>query len=240
MKKLIIALMIIGLLPVAALAQTYPYPGTEVDSWAYLPDAAGNMEWVWQSGPGAPERTALARCFASIRGEGSCNKDWEIPFKIHASIAQWLEWDFNGTRWDWFVRKPGNYAANCLTWWLSSNQDVVMDFKDFNDLHAEDPKPGQDEWIEIFYCFDPPGALPPLKDDPLWIPAAAMNDPANWIRIEDSPELHEGWFVKIWNYIHVERCNSACEYQNDCFISLTLECQKDWIDRSDGFFKPAT
>lgn len=235
MKKLLIAMIIVGLLPVAALAQP-PLGAIEVDSWAYLADAAGVYEWVPQSGPGAPNPEALARCFVSGQGDGYCNKDWEIPFKVHASIAQWLEWNFNGTRWDWFVRKPGNYAANCLTWWLSSNQEVVMDFLGFGPLEAEDPKPGTDHFIEVFYCFDPPGATPPLKTSDLWIPAPAMNDPANWHHIPDGPDLHEGWQVKIWNYIHVERCNSACEYQNDAFISLTLECQKDWIDRSDGFF----
>ena len=237
MKKLLIAMIIVGLLPVAALAQP-PSGAIEVDSWAYLEinDSPPETAWVWQSGPGTPNLQALARCFVSRKGDGYCNKDWEIPFKVHASIAQWLEWDFNGTRWDWFVRKPGNYAANCLTWWLSSNQDVTMDFVDFGPLIAEDPKPGTDHEIEVFYCFDPPGALPPFKWDPLWIPAPLMNDPANWLYIEDSENLHEGFQVKIWNYIHVERCNSACEYQNDAFISLTLECQKDWIDRSDGYF----
>ena len=235
MKKLLIAMIIVGLLPVAALAQP-PAGAIEVDSWAYLANAAGVMEWVWQSGPGAPDRQALARCFASRQGEGYCNKDWDIPFTVHASIAQWLEWDFNGTRWDWFVRKPGNYAANCLTWWLASNQDVMMDFRDFGPLVALEPKPGQDEEIEIFYCFDPPGALPPLKADPLWIAAPDMNLEENWHLIEDSYDLHFGWQIKIWNYIHVEECNSACEYENNCFISLTLECQKPWIDRSDGFF----
>jgi len=238
MKKLIIAMIIVGLLPVAALAQP-PLGAIEVDSWAYICDDFKVCTWVYQSGPGAPNQEALARCFASGKGDGFCNKDWLIPFKVHASVAQWLEWDFTGTRWDWFVRKPGNYAANCLTWWLASNQEVVLDFKGFGPLVQEDPKPdypGTPLDIPVYYCFDPPGNVPPLKDDPLWIPAADMNLEANWYRIPDSPDLHFGWFVKIWNYIHVEECNSACEYQNDAFISLTLECQKPWIDRETGLF----
>ena len=236
MKKLLIAMIIVGLLPVAALAQP-PAGAVEVDSWAYLENAAGEWEWVWQSGPGAANQEALGRCFSSFKGDGFCNKNWEIPFKVHASVAQWLEWDFTGTRWDWFVRKPGNYAANCLTWWLSSNQEVVMDFRNFGPLIAVDPKiPDQDMEIEIYYCFDPPGGLPPLKTSDLWIPAPAMNLEENWLHIYDSYDLHYGWFVKIWNYIHVERCNSACEYENDSFISLTLECQKPWIETEFGFF----
>lgn len=239
MKKLLLALLIMGLLPVVAFAQP-PTGAIEVDSYAYLKNAdTGLMEWVYQSGPNDNVNPkALARCFASGKGDGYCNKDWKIPFTIHASIAQWLEWDFTGTRWDWFVRKPGNYAANCLTWWLSSNQEVVMDFLGFGPLVAVDPKPDSetDKEIEIFYGFDPPAPLP-LKDNiDFWIPAADMNLEANFYHILDSPDLHVGWFVKIWNYIHVERCNSACEYENNAFISLTLECQKDWIDRTDGYF----
>lgn len=233
MKKLIIALLVVGLLPVVALAQP---PGTEVDSWAYLEDAFGDWEWVWQSSAANPNQQALARCFVSFPEDGACNKDFEIPFKIHASVAQWIEWTFSGTRWDWFVRKPGNYAADCLTFMIASNQEVTIDFHSFADLHAEVPKPGQDEWIEIFYCFDPPGGVPPLKTDPIWIPADLMNDPAYWFYIEDSPALHEGVQFKFWNYIHVEPCNSACEYQNDAYVTLTLECQKDWIDTGTGFF----
>jgi hypothetical protein len=235
MKKLLIALVMVGLFASVAYAQP---PGTEVDSWAYMQDEeTGEWYWDWQSGPGAPNQQALARCFASGQADSACNKDWWIFFQVHASVAQWIEWDFTGTRWDWFVRKPGNYAANCFTWWLSSNQDVTIDFHDFGPLVAEDPKPGQDEEIEIFYCFDPPEGLPPLKTDPLWIPSYAMNDSINWWTIPDSYNLHwEGVFLKIWNYIHVERCNSACEYHDDAWITLTLECQKPWIDRTTGWY----
>jgi hypothetical protein len=237
MKKLLIALIVVGLLPAAALAQP-PAGATEVDSWSYEYDeAAGAYFWDWQSGPGGPNVLAKARCFASGQADSACNKDWWIFFKVHASIAQWIEWDFSGTRWDWFVRKPGNYAANCMTWWISSNQEVTIDFHEFGPLVAVDPKiPDQDMEIEIYYCFDPPGGVPPLKTDPIWIPAPALNDEDNWFHIEDSYDFHYGTFFKFWNYIHVERCNSACEYQDDAWVTLTLECQKPWIDRSTGYF----
>ena len=239
MKKLLLALLIVGLIPVVASAQP-PNGATEVDAFAYEYDeATGTWSWVFQSGPGAPNQMALGRCFASRDTSGYCNKDWWVPFKVHASIAQWLEFDFNGTRWDWFVRKPGNYAANCLTWWMASNQGITIDFHEFGPLVQEDPKPdypGTPLDIPVFYCFDPPGGVPPLKTDPLWINAVDLNLEDFWWHIPDSPSFHEGMFIKFWNYIHVEVCNSACEYQNDAWITLTLECQKDWIDREDGFF----
>jgi hypothetical protein len=234
MKKLLIAMIIVGLLPVAAFAQ-FPYPGTEVDSYRY--DSLATPPWIFMSGPSTPNREALARCFASNKQSGACNKDFLIPFKVHASIAQWIEWDFTGTRWDWFVRKPGNYAANCLTWWISSNQEVVVDFRGFGPLVPESLKYVGQPPIDIWYTFDPPVPLPP-KGDPRWISATALNDSLNWFHIPDSQVFHEGKFFKFWNYIHVVRCNSACEYQNDGFVSLTLQCQKPWIDRTDGYFKP--
>jgi hypothetical protein len=236
MKKLLIALIIVGLLPAAAFAQP-PAGATEVDSWAYMKDeVTGEFYWDWQSGPGAPNQQALARCFASGQADSACNKDFWINFKVHASVAQWIEWDFNGTRWDWFVRKPGNYAANCLTWWMSSNQEVTIDFHDFADLAPVDTKYVGQPSIPVWYCMDPPGGVPPLKDDPIWVSATALNDSANWIHIPDSDDFHVGKFFKFWNYIHVVRCNSACEYQNDAWVTLTLECQKDWIDRETGYF----
>jgi hypothetical protein len=237
MKKLLIALLIVGLLPAISIAQP-PAGATEVDSWFYVCDEeTGECEWVWQSGPGAPNPEAMGRCFASGQAEGYCNKDWSIPFKIHASIAQWLKWNFNGTRWDWFVRKPGNYAADCLTWWMASNQGIQIDFHGFGPLVPVAPKPGYTpDPIPIYFCFDPPGGLPPLKTDPLWIPAVALNDTINWFHVPDSRDLHFGKFFKFWNYIHVEPCHSACEYQNDGIITLYLECQKPWIDRTTGFF----
>ena len=54
MKKLIIALLVVGLLPVVAMAQ-YPYGTTEVSSWYWDGSA-----WQVSSDASSPSLTALA------------------------------------------------------------------------------------------------------------------------------------------------------------------------------------
>jgi len=237
MKKVLIALLILGLLPVAAYAPVYnpyyDYPGSEVSSWAWV-----NGAWVVSSEGANPNECALARCFASLPADSACNKDWKIDVKIHASIAQWIEWSMTGTRWDWFVRKPGNYAADCITATIKSNQNVLVDYHDFGPLVAVDTLKAVLDTIPIWYSVGDYTPTPPPKGDPRWTWCRDLNNAAEWDTIFDSKDLHDGLQFKLWNYIHVENCNSACEYEDDAWISLKLLCQKEWIDTVDGCFKP--
>jgi hypothetical protein len=212
------------LLPLTAYSQT------EVETW-FWDETATPPAWVYQ-GIGNPQ--SLARLWASYPEAGFCNKDWSIPVKIHASIAQWCNWTMSGTRWDWRVRKPGCYAGDCITATVKSNQHVLVDYHDFNDLHSESISVNPD--IPIFYYSGPEGATPPPNGSNLWTRAARMNDPAEWDTLFDSQELHNGIQIKLWNMICVVNCNSACEYQDHASISLQLLCQKPWIDRSTGYF----
>jgi len=221
MKTFIFLCLVIMLLPVVASSQT------EVEAWYWSGTA-----WVYQT-PGNPEN--LARCWASYPEAGFCNKDWDIPVKIHASIAQWLDWTMSGTRWDWRVRKPGKYGADCITATVKSNQNVLIDYHGFADLHSDDPKSVNPD-IPIWYHVSALGAaLPPVGSN-LWTRAADMNQEAEWDTLYDSIFLHNGIQFKLWNMIEVVNCNSACEYQDHASISLKLLCQKPWIDRSTGYF----
>jgi hypothetical protein len=234
MKKLLLALLILSLLPVAALAiDGYPYPGSEVSSWYWFEGA-----WVVSSEAANPNPMALARCFASLPADSSCNKNWRVDVTIHASIAQWINWSLTGTRWDWFVRKPGYYAADCITATVKSNQNVLVDYHDFGPLIAVDTAKAVMDTIPIFYTVGDYATGPPLMSDPRWVPAVGLNNAAEWDTIYDSATLHQGLQFKLWNYIHVVECNSACEYQDDAWISLELLCQKPWIDTETGYFKP--
>ncbi len=227
MKTFIFLCLVIMLLPVVASSQT------EVEAW-YWDASATPPAWVYQT-PGNPQN--LARLWASYPELGFCNKDWDIPVKVHASIAQWLDWTMSGTRWDWRVRKPGFYAGDCITATIKSNQNVLVDYHDFNDLHAESVSVNPD--IPIWYHVSTLGAqLPPVGSN-LWTRAADMNNPAEWDTIWDSAALHGGIQFKLWNMINVVNCNSACEYQDHGSISLKLLCQKPWIDRTTGYFDPS-
>jgi hypothetical protein len=222
--KILVAFLVLMLLPVAALA----FEGTEVETWYWDADASA---WVYQ---GTENPQALARCWASLPVQGACNKDWDIPVKVHASIAQWIEWSLSGSRWDWRVRKPGRYGADCITATVKSNQHVLVDYHNFDDLHSDSAT--VNAWIPIWYHVSALGAQLPPPDSPDWVRAIDLNNSAEWDTIYDSQQLHDGIQFKLWNMIQVVECNSACEYQDDANISLKLLCQKWWIDRTTGYF----
>jgi hypothetical protein len=230
MKKLLLIVVAICFVPALAFAQTpaYPPPGYEVESF-HLVDG------VWVTN-GVDNPAALAQCWASYPADSNCNKDWRISVKIHASIAQWCRWSMTGTRWDWFVKKPGDYAADCISGTIASNQNILVDYHNFGDLIAENPDKAIDDTIEVWYAVWGLGT-PPGFNDPAWTRSWDLNDEAEWDTIFDSQALHNGITWKLWNKIHVSTCNSACEYHDDAYISLLLLCQKPWIDRETGFFK---
>jgi hypothetical protein len=225
MKIILAAILMILFLPLVASAQ---FDGTEVETWFWDGDAG---MWVYQ---GVGDVTALARCWASLPTQGACNKDWMIPVKVHASIAQWIEWTLSGSRWDWKVRKPGRYGADCITATVKSNQHVLIDYHDFNDLEAESVS--VNPFIPIWYHVSEMGAQLPPPDSPFWTRSFDLNNSAEWDTIYDSQQLHDGLQFKLWNMIEVVECNSACEYQDHATISLKLLCQKWWIDRTTGYF----
>ncbi len=230
MKKLILVLLMVCLVPGLVYSQTSPWPpeGYEVEAFQLMRDS------TWQT-MGVGDVSANARCFGSFPLDSSCNKDWKIPVKMHASVAQWILWSMTATRWDWFVRKPGHYAADCVSVTICSNQNVLLNFEDFGDLVAVDPDKAIDDTIEVWYAFWGLGT-PPTWDDDVWRRSYMLNDPAEWDTIFDSMALHHGRTWKLWARISVSNCNSACEYQDDAFISLYLCCQKSWIDRETGLF----
>jgi hypothetical protein len=225
MKTILAAILMVLFLPLVASAQ---FSGTEVETWVWDEDGSA---WVYQ---GTGDVTALARCWASLPTQGACNKDWNIDVDIHASIAQWIEWTLSGSRWDWKVRKPGRYGADCITASVKSNQHVLVDYHNFNDLETESVS--VNPTIPIWYHVSELGAQLPPPDSPLWTRAADLNNSAEWDTIYDSQQLHDGIQFKLWNMIEVVDCNSACEYHDDAEISLKLLCQKWWIDRSTGYF----
>lgn len=225
MKTFILLFLVVMFLPVVAFTQT------EVETW-YWDAAATPPAWVYQ---GTGNVQALARLWALYPEFGYCNKDWSIPVTIHASIAQWLDWTMSGTRWDWRVRKPGWYAGDCITATIKSNQNVLVDYHDFNDLQADSPK-AVNPIIPIYYHAGPLGAALPALGSSDWVHAPDMNNEAEWDTLFDSLELHNGIQFKLWNMINVVNCNSACEYTDHASISLKLLCQKPWIDRTTGYF----
>ncbi|HUU46530.1 MAG TPA: hypothetical protein VM118_12435 [Acidobacteriota bacterium] len=228
MKKLLLIAVAGLLMTSVAMAQTPvdPVGIYEVEVWTLNPDGT----WDLSIQPTIKDPTANARCFASNKAAGNCNKyEWVIPVTVHASVAQWIDFTMTGTRWDWFVKKPGWYAANCITAKIASNGDINIDYDGFDDLLplGEGQTP-----IPIWYAFG--GSMGTAAA--AWVPALMLNEDDDLLDESDywsdgRNALHEGLTWKLWNRIHVVECNTACEYEDVAAIILTLRQQKPWIEQ---------
>jgi len=213
MKKIailaVLLVFVFGFVTMTEVVAGDPIPGAEVT--------------VYNSVDNTPHLDDNARAYISGHAEGACNKKvWEAIISARANIAQWVDWEFENTRWDWYVRKPGDYYANSFKFKLSSNGDVAVTFADFDDLGYL----GQDgvkETIDTYYFAG-------LQRDIEWIRADELECTHTF---EDSAELHAGLEFKLWNRIDVTPCNSASSYANAGKVTITLQNQKDFID-DDG------
>ncbi|HHX26916.1 MAG TPA: hypothetical protein GX721_09645 [Firmicutes bacterium] len=235
MKKLLVCLVVLAFLLVPAMAMAYndgqdlPSGATEQTHWEWNPDKYGVGVGGWDEYK-AGNTAALARCWTSGGGLGYCNKEkWNIAFTHHASMAQWCNWTMSGTRWDWRILKPGTYAADCISVWLQSNNDVKITFAGFGDLEYMLEDAGVKRTIDTYYSWGSD-----LESTP-WIRAINLNE--EFALIGDSEALHEGLSTKLWNKIFVENCNSSCEYENSGTITIALQNIKRWVDPQTGGWK---
>ncbi len=164
--------------------------------------------------------------------DSSCNKTyWHIDVTMHASVAQWIHWTLNNQGWDWKVMKPGCYAANCITFWVASNGDVMIDYEGFDDLVGNNE---HKDSIDTYYSW---GGSPDVAEQHGWVRAIDLNSDDDLLdesELNDVPnDLHFGIEFKLFNKLCVVECNTACEYYDDATVTLILQQQKDWVDE-DG------
>lgn len=224
----LVALLIVGLLSFGVLAQ-------EMSTNCYCPPPEPDCLTVYDTATGQEATEAIAAVGGGF--EGSCNKPvWDVEWITHASVAQWVDFEFTGTAWNWYVRKPGDYYTDCNKFIIASNGDIMVTFDGFADLQYLDEGNGVDETISTYYKFNREDTIDP--DDPVnfpdtpWIPAANLNGSRT---LNDNQALHDGIMYSMWNRIVVENCNSACEYEDTAIIRITLDNQKDWIDENGDF-----
>lgn len=196
-----------------------------------------NGSWV-PMGTGNP--AARARCWTRDSAwADSCNKQtWRMTVRHEASVAQWIVLGINNDGFHWGVRKPGKYAADCLEFWAKSNQALRVGFSGFENLIAVNPDSAIDDTIEVFYALAQDNlTAPPPFGDTTWHSAEEFNGISYYI--PDSYNLHwTGWNSHLWTYINVGNCNSACEYvdPNWATITITLQKIKPWINPGTGEF----
>ncbi|MBN2220209.1 MAG: hypothetical protein JW697_08030 [Kosmotogaceae bacterium] len=180
-----------------------------------------------------------ARAFYSTPAGGSCNKTvWAFDIEVEAQIAQWISWSIGGTKWTWFVRKPGEYFADCIEFSVKSNSDVGFTFSGFHDLeYTLGATASVNPVIPVWYNFGSilTDVLPPNNPNP-WFPAEELNNVKTYI--EDSEMLHNGWVTKLWTRIKVVECNSASTYRATGKVTITLLNQKPWIIPETGEYVP--
>ena len=215
MKKLLVYFVVLAFLLVPAMAmasndgEDLPHGAKEQTHWEWNKDKGENGGWDEYV---AGSTAALARCWTSGGDFGYCNK--------------WCNWTISGTRWDWRILKPGTYAADCISVWLQSNNDVKITFAGFGDLAYQLDGAGMKQTIDTYYSWGPD------LESNSWIAAGDLND--EFALIPDSWDLHAGQSTKLWNKIFVENCNSSCEYESTGTITIALQNIKRWVDPRDG------
>jgi hypothetical protein len=217
MKKTIILLMAGLLLASASLA----FAGGESKVY-YWDDAVG---WV-ENPPDVNDQLARLLRTGDFTMD-SCNKGyWEIPVYIRAHIAQWVKFRLDWNTWEWYVRKPGCYAGNSIEAVLWSNGDVEVGYAEFGKLMPMDPDNQDHNPIDIYYSY---GESVGDAEANGWMQAELLNEEKTMIYDVEPWDLHYGISWKLWSKICVEVCNSACDYYDDAFITITLKQQKPWI-----------
>ncbi len=90
-----------GMVFAQSIGERLPMNATPTTTWELSGD-----EWVV---------TSNAQSFNSMGTSGHCNRAcWDVTLQNHVSVAEWIDWEINGTRKDWRVLKPGTYASDPL------------------------------------------------------------------------------------------------------------------------------
>jgi hypothetical protein len=218
---------------------TDPFAGEDYDPGVMPPDGASFADDYWWNGDAWVSSAVFAQSFNSgpaWSSEGFSNViNWSTGFKTTASVAQWVNFQLLNTQKDWYIRQPGLYASDCISFFIQSNNDVLLTFEDFGPLVHQVNFDEQDESINtqipIWYGF---GSGPATLDaNNAW---ALADGETFYFGIEDSAALHNGFTTKMYSKIEVVNCNSSSQYEDEGIIYLTLKNQKVWIDGELGDF----
>ena len=186
-----------------------------------IDNSHGAIFTVYGQVSGATPSSALASRQSTFSQSLSTDQSSQIPLQASGVIEPWIHFSITGTRLDWFVRKPGAYAMKGASLTIESNTSVLVDFDGFGNLtNSENP----DKSIQTFYGIEQPAA--PIGQVS-WIKASDLNSSDRFLIFsESSPSTT----LDLWNLIFVSQSNSSCEYEDDAYITLTVQNLSTWIE----------
>jgi hypothetical protein len=134
--------------------------------------------------------------------------------------CQWVRYHFSGTQWQWFIRKPGCYAAKSLDACVESNGRVCIDFGGFAKLRACDNSGDQ---LDIYYGVSAPNCQVGGVN---WMNCNQMNN--YYIALFGYSYVSYSW--ALWQKICVEQCDNAAEYEDKGYIVIDLLNIYPWVE----------
>ncbi len=144
------------------------------------------------------------------------------PGYVPSPKCQWVRFHFSDTKWQWLLRKPGNYAAKVISGWVQSNGLVLVAFRDFGRLRCTD---GSGECLETYYAVSPPAyGIEQLT----WMTPQQLNTHYMYVH---PPTVPYAW--ALWQKIFVDVSNRAAEFSDDAFVTINLVHNEIWIETQE-------
>lgn len=229
--SLLVAFAVTGGMPAAA-APTYNPAGSTLPTGAVLGDTYQRVDSDWML-------AAHAVSYNSGSADGACSKHcWESVVHNHVSVAQWLDWEVYGTRWDWRVLKPGDYAAKMMQARVRSNNEIHVRLwiGEPSDAHPAHESPAI------------PASFSVTASDSLfeaqmfgWRAAADYSGAEPFVLvIPDGDRLRSGLSFNLWQRLEVGSSHPSSEYYGDGGVLICLTNLKHWVDPESGHFDPAS
>ena len=150
----------------------------------------------------------------------SQNQEEQSPLLSTAAEAAWLRFHVSATQWQWLIRRPGVYAAECIIGSITSSVDILINFSGFEDLCSSDPTTQN---VETYYGVSIGNQN---VEEVEWVGAADFN--RHPLLIKQNPVAPTYW--NLWNKVSVKQGNSALEYSDDAVITFLMQNTTPWID----------
>lgn len=234
--RIVLVLALAFVLAVGGMAMAQQRP-PYVPEGNDLPSNATQVEKVWELLEDGEtwDTSTNAQAFNSGGSSGHCNRAcWDAELETHVSVAQWINYNVDGTRKDWRVLKPGTYGANSVTARIRSNNDVQISF------WAEDPTYLNDDVesppIAAKYGYSiGENSGNNINNVSEWVSGFSAADPLVFtIRYEDG--LADELVYRLWQQIEVTNAHRSSDYHGFGGLLICVTNLKYWVDPETGGF----